>query len=347
MCSKVSFTLKLLIAVALATGMGRIFAAASPTVSVDGIESRVFSGHSGRVTSASFSPDGKLLVTASIDGTVRVWDISTGGVLCEFKAGDNKFSTAHFSGDGQLVKATSGDGEVFVWDVHTGALKDNWEESILEDFILAKSPDGALMVAVIPWGGAVVSHMPTKKVMHQLGPALSVNAAQFSHDGLLIAIILHDGLVRVIDVSTGSVRYTLPGHNAAFSHDDRLIITASDDRAARIWDVATGTLMRILTGHEKLVCFASFSPDDKSIVTASCDRTVRLWRDVRAQQQAKLVAFMLACAQHARLGQDSPAQLLQPNTLQDVVDLVPVNRFERTERAEQSGLYFRTLAIAW
>src|SRR4028118_1084829 len=72
-------------------------------------------GHQGSVNSASFSPDGKLIVTASTaSNEVRVWDIS-GKLLTEIKGHQGSVNRASFSPDGQRIIA-SYDGTARVWD---------------------------------------------------------------------------------------------------------------------------------------------------------------------------------------------------------------------------------------
>ena len=76
--------------------------------------------HTGAVYTAEFSPDGKWIVTASADGTARIWDASTGKLLAELKH-ENIVGSAHFSPDGKYVVTASGN-TASVWDAATGKL---------------------------------------------------------------------------------------------------------------------------------------------------------------------------------------------------------------------------------
>src|SRR3569832_1971770 len=73
-------------------------------------------GHSGSVNSASFSPDGKLIVTAGTDGTARVWDTS-GKQVVELRGHTASVRSASFSPDGKLIVTASFDGTARVWDL--------------------------------------------------------------------------------------------------------------------------------------------------------------------------------------------------------------------------------------
>jgi WD40 repeat protein len=73
-------------------------------------------GHQGYFTSASFSPDGQRLVTASFDNTARVWDLS-GRLLAELKGHQNEVRSASFSPDGQRLVTLGVDGTVKLWQM--------------------------------------------------------------------------------------------------------------------------------------------------------------------------------------------------------------------------------------
>ena len=75
----------------------------------------LLSGHTGAVVSASFSPDGKRVVTASQDKTARVWDAETGKPLGAPMTHEEGVNSASFSPDGKRVVTASSDGTARVW----------------------------------------------------------------------------------------------------------------------------------------------------------------------------------------------------------------------------------------
>jgi WD40 repeat protein len=83
---------------------------------------REFNGHTGSVLSSAFSADGKLLATASEDGTTRIWDVATGQQVRLIASQQALANTVAFSLDGTQVYVGGADNTVWRWDVDYHAL---------------------------------------------------------------------------------------------------------------------------------------------------------------------------------------------------------------------------------
>jgi hypothetical protein len=81
---------------------------------------RTLEGHSDSVSGCAFSPDGKLIVSASYDGALKVWDSETGQLLRPLKGHEWSVSGCAFSPDGKLIVSASDDRTLKVWDAETG-----------------------------------------------------------------------------------------------------------------------------------------------------------------------------------------------------------------------------------
>jgi WD40 repeat protein len=79
-------------------------------------------GHTMRVFSAQFSPDGKKIVTASPDNTAKIWDAVTGNILADLRGHTGPLQTAQFSPDGKKIVTASFDHTAKIWDAGTGKL---------------------------------------------------------------------------------------------------------------------------------------------------------------------------------------------------------------------------------
>src|SRR4029079_18490237 len=78
-------------------------------------------GHTGDINSVAFSPDGRFVVTASADGTARVWDAATGKTVAALRGHSKSVHTASFSPDGKFIVTASDDATVRLWDANNFA----------------------------------------------------------------------------------------------------------------------------------------------------------------------------------------------------------------------------------
>jgi WD40 repeat protein len=74
-------------------------------------------GHKQQVRAVGFLPGGGAVLTAAMDGTVRIWDANTGTEQRAFNWGIGKVRVAAVSPDGTMCAAGSDDGRLVVWDV--------------------------------------------------------------------------------------------------------------------------------------------------------------------------------------------------------------------------------------
>ncbi len=79
-------------------------------------------GHEGVVHQVALSPDGKTLASASIDRTVRLWDLKTGKLLRTLEGHTTRVMGVVFSPDGKRLASSDHDGAVKWWDVAGGSL---------------------------------------------------------------------------------------------------------------------------------------------------------------------------------------------------------------------------------
>ncbi len=233
----------------------------------------------GPIRRASFSPDGRLAVSASADGTARIMDVARKrelGVLGH----DAPVNDAEFSPGGRLVVTASEDATARIWRLdgtlpavlrHTGAVR----RGIF-------SRDGARVATASADGSARIWRTSDGQLLHVLtGHTHAVVDIAFSRTGQLVASAGGDDNTARLWTVDGDELYVLRHrgrvNRVSFRPDSRLLLTASGDELARLWDVSTGKLVHRLRGHEDAVTDAEFSPDGKRVVTASEDRDARIW----------------------------------------------------------------------
>jgi WD40 repeat protein len=250
----------------------------------------VLAGHVGPLHRAEYSPDGMQIVTASFDGTARVWNARTGIEVMTLSGHTGGVFSATYSPDGARIVTASGDHTARVWDAHTGTqlLVLNDAESVQ---CALYSPDGSRIATVSP-GSVRIWDAQTGMALKEFSlPGVSFGtphgdagyraSAAYSPDGKRLVTTMEDQAARVWDTRTGAVVAVLLGHTgsvatAVFSPDGKRILTGGD-KTARIWDAASGRQLMALSGHIGFVWSAAYSPDGTTIATASVDKTARIW----------------------------------------------------------------------
>lgn len=249
-------------------------------------------GHQDVVKSVSFSPDGSMLVSASADKMVKLWD-TEGNLLKTFEGHRGIVRSASFSPDGKIVASTGDDGTIKLWAVETGTELKTFQAHGQRLSSLCFSPDGHTL-AVASFNGEIglfqVADGTPVKILdgHQGNIAASVS---FSPDGKMLASASFYGTIKLWDPIKGTELQTLTGHHdrltsVQFSPDGKTLASSSFDRTVKLWRVDDGTLQETLEEHSGPVWSVSFSPDSKTLASASEDGTVKLWDLVGEQDIA-------------------------------------------------------------
>ncbi len=253
-------------------------------------------GHSSWVTSVAISSNGLILVSGSLDDTVKVWNLNTGELLHTLFGHLNAVNCVAISPDGQIVASCSDDGTVKLWHTGTGSLQADLAGHLRDINAVAISPDGQIVASgsedrtVKLWQIATAkSDTPSYPTRTLGGRSGMVKSVAFSPNGQLLASGGLDNNIYLWNAATGELVSTLSGHfnsvnSVAISPDGKLLASGSKDRTVKLWQITpdpqgrpVGSLLHRLSSHLDMVNSVAFSAQGSMLASGSRDQTVKLW----------------------------------------------------------------------
>lgn len=321
----------------------------------------------GPVRSVDVSPLGTIAATGSVNGSITLWDVTTGQEFLTWQAHDDVLEDIDFSDDGSRIATASIDGSVSVWDTSTqaellrvGAPED--EENPFEPFqAVAISPDGTQVVgagqdtSIYQWdieSGDLVTTFT--------GFDGDVRGLDFNSDGTRLLSVTggFSGTLDIWQVTPDDlidepiIRMT-GGHtdtmlDAIFSPADAFVLSAGFDSTILLWSVESESVVRAFNGHTGPVNHIAFTADGEEFLSGSTDTTVRLW-DVESgleirrfdghEDRVNQVAFMGNGLAAFSASEDGTVRMWQIHSVDTLLEWTQNNRFVRKLTCNERMIY--------
>lgn len=194
-----------------------------------------------------FTPDGKMLIGALSDMTIKLWDSQTGEVLQTLSGHRGAVRSIALTPDGQTLISGSSDKTLKFWNLKTGRVTRTLTETHgIQEIIL--SPDGQSLLSIAN--------------DHEIEP--------------------DDAKIKLWDVKTGKlIRDFYPSREVlrpiVFSRDSKTIVSASPDNSLKLWDARKGIRTITLKSHTARPYWLATTPDGLFLASSSYDGQVKLW----------------------------------------------------------------------
>lgn len=269
-------------------------------------------GHRSPITKVLFHPLYSLLVSASEDATIKVWDFETGDYERSLKGHTDSVQDIAFDHTGKQLASCSADMSIKLWDftgydcIRTMHGHDHNVSSVTfmpsGDHIVTSSRDKTIKMWEISTGYCVKTFC---------GHREWVRMVRVCADGSLLASCSNDQTVRVWVAATAECKAELREHehvveciawapdgshssiNEALGNSPKkgtrsgpFLLSGSRDKTIKMWDVGTGLCLFTLVGHDNWVRGLVFHPGGKFILSASDDKTIRTW-DIKNKRNQK------------------------------------------------------------
>lgn len=247
------------------TSAGRIFRVDLASATLQGMFD---SGHTDYVASLARVPYSDFVLSGSYDGTVIMWDAGAGRLVHQFTQHSDRVYDVDVSWNGRTALSASGDGSIILWDLtrwlnpETGADSDQLRANVDDQILRLYGHSGQVF---------------SVRFSSRQNPLIS----GLAHGQLVALSASEDKSLIVWDLSTGTVRQRLLGHDAianqaAFVPGTMMAISTDETGEMRLWDLESGNLLHQYTGHERGVRAVSYAPGD-TFISGAEDMSLIQW----------------------------------------------------------------------
>lgn len=200
------------------------------------------------VKAVAFSPDSEIVISASVNGKIKLWDIKGKGLERGVFYHDSEVRCLAVDPNSNTLASGDVEGYIKLWNL--GSLSDQ-------------------PIKIIP---------PNQQ---------TINSLAFSSDGKRLVSGANNGTIKIWDTKIWKEycvngQHLEPVNSVAFSPDGCLIASGSDDKNIKIWNIQNQQCSEIstLTEHDKAVTAVVFTPDGQKLISGGKDRKIRVWQPV-------------------------------------------------------------------
>lgn len=270
--------------------------------------------HEGPITAVQYSPNGQLILTASHDGTIKLWNAENYQAIRTLTGHDGEVNDCVFFPDGTRLASAGTDGTIRIWETETGNQLLQIDESRSVDAIAVSSKSNLLVAGVGEslrfWN--TNDGKLTRTIDNMWG---NVTCVTFTSDGRYVSCGTDDHVIDIWTVKekpankigNGIFSAIVAGAFDAYPFEARIrsiqgrvesvkflhkdydplieqpfLVGTGQDHTIRMFDWYTEEELERIKAHSGPVLCADISQDDSLLVTGSQDRTILIWKLVES-----------------------------------------------------------------
>jgi WD40 repeat protein len=242
----------------------------------------ILEGHGAWVISLDGAPDGNFMLSASDDGTVREWDLSTATEAARLFQTETMLKSVRYSSDGSYIAVAGWNGTIWMLERQGSVLWTRPNAHSSHIWRLSFAPDGQTLVSSGDDGVVRLWIARSGDLLAVLrGATTGVEAVSFSPEGRTIYAAGFDGL-RSWDLTSLTTRWYMPSEgdhllDVAVSGDGRMIATCGTGRKVKLRDVDSRILWESNEEKDNLVAVV-FGRTQSWLASAGDEGHIRVWR---------------------------------------------------------------------
>ena len=250
---------------------------------------RNFRGHLGSVRCVCWQPHGTQIASASVDGTVKLWDAGKADPTTIQLSQPDQVTALAWNPDGTKLATGSRRMASWIWDLSQGARPNALPGAYTPwTFKVAWSPDGTRLASAGADGIDVWDAAQRTRMWHIGQPSEYYGAIAWSADARFVAATVRDGKLKIREAANGKLFKTVEMpfkecSTLAWSPDGRNLAFGVD-RRIYLWDAVSFAARKILDGHADRIRCLAWSPDGKQLASASDDSSTKIWDIARGEE---------------------------------------------------------------